>query len=508
MSKSFTSTSVPSASDALTSQPAAHLQSIGLAPDTTPRSNSLLPGIAQTRHIVGHVLAFIISGSYYGWNPGVAFGWPSMAVAYALMTLMFWLLGCTIAELTCSLPFTGGPTTFAQAAFGQEASAVSALTITVACITGTAWAVTSLASYLVVIFNLPADATGMLPLLWLVLLQLFVLTNCRPVFFFRFSIAIASLCCLFLGIYVLCSLAHVSNIQPLVYTATSPTTLLSVLQAVPFAMFFYSGIEIVPLSAEECHNITRTAPRAIFISLCVLTGFSSAMLWLNCGLMPSVSSLISSNQVSLDSFFYQIGVALSSPVAVYASAAILVFPAAGWVHADVYGATRPVNATVAAAGIAFVWSVLLFCVLPSSCVAVLSQVTNWLLYVSYFIDFAAFIWLRYTMPQLPRPWKSPLGVPGAVVGALLSLLLGVIGPFALDAVTYGCILGGYLGVVLLFMVYFHLFAKQRLRNSPEKQFINAQLTRLYNVTLSETLRNRGRARRSPITLKSSDQGAA
>ena len=42
--------------------------------------------------------------------------------------------------------------------------------------------------------------------------------------------------------------------------------------------------------------------------------------------------------------------------------------------------------------------------------------------ISYIMVMASYIKLRMSHPDLPRPYRSPLGIPGAVVGGVLSLI--------------------------------------------------------------------------------------
>ncbi|KAL7752362.1 hypothetical protein RI367_002408 [Sorochytrium milnesiophthora] len=260
------------------------------------------------------MLALILAGDF-GWNAGMVYGWPSMFLGYVLATILFWMLGLSVAEMSCSLPFSGGAATFAQAAFGQEVSAFLALSFTFAYCAGTAWAIESLASYAVVLFNFPADANNMQPLLWLALAEIFVLTNIRTRHFFKIAIAIAAFCCTAIAVYVVCSLAHLPTFQGALYQPDLPVTFLSVMQAWPWAMGFYWGLEAIPLTAEECHDITTTAPRAVKITLTVLTVFAGIALCLAVGMMPDLDTLLNSNQPMLDSFFWQLGVAPASALA-------------------------------------------------------------------------------------------------------------------------------------------------------------------------------------------------
>lgn len=72
---------------------------------------------------------------------------------------------------------------------------------------------------------------------------------------------------------------------------------------------------------------------------------------------------------------------------------------------------------------------------------------------------ASYIVLRVRRPDLPRPYRSPLGIPGAAVGALLSLL--ALGATCAD----GDLIRGVVGVVVflvLVLVYYFAWSRRRL----------------------------------------------
>jgi ethanolamine permease len=87
--------------------------------------------------------------------------------------------------------------------------------------------------------------------------------------------------------------------------------------------------------------------------------------------------------------------------------------------------------------------------------------------ISYAMVMLSYIKLRISRPDLPRPYRSPLGIPGAVVGLLLSLL----------ALVATCSVEGYrpaiAGVALLLLagiVYFIVYSRHHLvAQAPEEQ---------------------------------------
>jgi ethanolamine permease len=86
---------------------------------------------------------------------------------------------------------------------------------------------------------------------------------------------------------------------------------------------------------------------------------------------------------------------------------------------------------------------------------------------SYLLQGLTFIQLRRQFPNIERPFRSPLGVPGAALAVLIALV--TIG-FQLADPTYRM---GVLGVAIWYAValaYFILYARKRLVLSPEEAF--------------------------------------
>ena len=87
--------------------------------------------------------------------------------------------------------------------------------------------------------------------------------------------------------------------------------------------------------------------------------------------------------------------------------------------------------------------------------------------ISYACVMASFIKLRISNPHLVRPYRSPLGIPGAVVGLLLSLvaLIATLSdPLLLPAVV------GVVVFLILGMIYFFCFSRHHLvAQAPEEE---------------------------------------
>jgi ethanolamine permease len=87
--------------------------------------------------------------------------------------------------------------------------------------------------------------------------------------------------------------------------------------------------------------------------------------------------------------------------------------------------------------------------------------------VAYVFQMLSFVALRRKFPELARPYRSPVGKPGAVIGAVLSLITLAalfLNPDSRPGVT---------GAAIWFVfgaLYFAFFSRKRLVLSPEEEF--------------------------------------
>jgi ethanolamine permease len=91
--------------------------------------------------------------------------------------------------------------------------------------------------------------------------------------------------------------------------------------------------------------------------------------------------------------------------------------------------------------------------------------------ISYFMQMLAFIRLRRKMPNIERPYRSPVGVFGAGVAAAIALI-ALVALFLNDAY-----LPGVYGVAIWFvlgLLYFGLSGRNKLVLSPEEEFAMTQ----------------------------------
>jgi ethanolamine permease len=91
--------------------------------------------------------------------------------------------------------------------------------------------------------------------------------------------------------------------------------------------------------------------------------------------------------------------------------------------------------------------------------------------ISYAMQALSFILLRIKRPNMERPYRSPFGVPGAVITLVLSLLTLY---FQLQDPVYRVGVYAAAAWYALGLLYFALIGRHRLILSPEEEFALAQ----------------------------------
>src|ERR671923_1802754 len=72
-------------------------------------------------------VAAVISSDFFGWNFGLAYGFGGLLVATVVITIMYFGLCYSIAEMSPALPHTGGAYSFARSAVGPWGGFITGL---------------------------------------------------------------------------------------------------------------------------------------------------------------------------------------------------------------------------------------------------------------------------------------------------------------------------------------------------------------------------------------------
>ena len=448
----------------------------------------------------------VISGHYSGWNLGLlAGGWGGYALAALLIAVMYLGLVFCIAEMGAALPHTGGAYSFARASMGPWGGFITGLCENVEYVLTPAVVASFLATYLAAVFETPA---AWLPAYWIAGYAVMLVLNVYGVelsFKVTVIITLAALACL--AVFWLSALPvaefkrYALNIGaapdgsavelPAGGGPWLPFGLHGAFAALPFAVWLFLAIEQLPLAAEESIDPSRDMPRGILLGMLTLLVSAGLILWLNPSVAPGAFKLASSGEPLLDGFRATFGsglakvLALVACVGLVASFHTILFAQGRQIYSlsragyfpRFLSITHPTHRTphvalVAGSGVALALMLALWFGMGAEKGAAVIQgmLLNMAVagaMLSYLLQAVSFIVLRRRLPLLARPYRSPLGMTGAVITMVIAATTLVFQ--LLDPV----FVSGVLGVAAWFAIgiaWFAAVGRRRLVLAPEEAF--------------------------------------
>ncbi len=458
-----------------------------------------------TRHagaagLWGLGVAAVISGDFSGWNLGIGeAGWGGMLIATIIIGGMYLLMIYSISEMSAAMPHTGGAYSFARSAFGPWGGFFTGFAETIEYVITTAVVGVFAGLYADAILQ---DLFGVSWPLWLwviIFYAIFVALNAAGAaasFKFAFVIAIISL--IVLAIFAVTAIFSgkfsTDNLMDIVPQDGGSTFLpfgvLGIFLALPFAIWFFLGIEELPLAAEETHTPARDIPRGSIIGMFTLLVTAFTVLILNPGVLGS-AAISTSGEPILDGFraiFPNSDIAallsLMALAGLVASFQGIMFAAAR----NVFSLSRagyypkflsltgkktkaPWVALLATAivGIVLIFGLGQFVYAgdPVAAAGALLLIAVFGAVIAYVAQMLSFIVLRRKLPNVDRPYRSPVGLWGAFIAGIVALFTLLLMPFN----------EGYRGVILwvaivyvIGLILFWLFGRHRLVLSPEEEY--------------------------------------
>lgn len=444
----------------------------------------------------------VISGDFFGWNFGLtAGGFGGLLIATVVITLMYVGLCFSIAEMSPALPHTGGAYSFARSSMGPWGGYVTGLAENMEYILTPAVIVVGIGGYLGAIFGTPKEWE---PAWWAAAYALFVGLNVWGVeLSFKFTVLITAAALAILAIFWVGAAGHLDFSRFALDvpaepggSAWFPKGIQGVFASLPFAIWFYLAIEQLPLAAEEAHDPRRDMPRGILLGLLTLIGCAFLTLVTSSAIAPGADALGRSNEPLFLGFQTIFGIgggskllALVAVAGLVASFHTIIFAYGRQIYSlsragyfprvlSITHASRktPHLALVVGAVIGFgvAWVIhVLGSKHPVG--AVLLNMAVFGAVISYALQMTSFVLLRIRLPHLERPFRSPFGVPGAVVSGLLAVVTLVV-LFVVDEVYQKVVIGAAVWFALG-LAYFALWGRRRLVVAPEEEFALRELER-------------------------------
>ncbi|MFH8366986.1 ethanolamine permease [Streptomyces sp. NPDC018031] len=248
------------------------------ATDAYLERRTLRRGSAGPLLLTGLGVAYVVSGDFSGWDAGLAEGgFGGLAIAAALMGLMYTCLVFSLAEMAAVLPTAGGGYGFARRALGTWGGFLTGTAILIEYVLAPAAISLFIGDY-VESLNLFGLESG-----WPVLLACFVIFIGIHLWgvgeALRFSLVVTAIAVVALLIFAGAAFTEFSAgslddipVDHDAFGANSwlPFGILGIWAAFPFGMWFFLGVEGVPLAAEETKDPARTLPKAMAAAMAVL----------------------------------------------------------------------------------------------------------------------------------------------------------------------------------------------------------------------------------------------
>jgi len=453
----------------------------------------------------------VISGHYSGWNFGLANGFGSMLVALFIIAAMYWGLIFSLAEMSPALPHTGAAYSFARSAMGPWGGMFTGLAESIEYVLTPAVIVFFIGSYMSAIFETPEQYQ---PVWWAASYLVFLALNLWGVeLSFRVSVIVT------LGALAILAIYWVSAIPSIDFNHWAlnigvgedgktmelaegngpwfPLGWKGVLATLPFAVWLFLAIEQLPLAAEESADPKKDMPKGLILGMMTLMVSALLITFLNSsvgsteeGKMHGAFSLATSGEPLLDgfrvlygsgaaktlAFLAVIGLIASFHTIIYAYGRQIYSLARAGYYLPFMSLTNekkvPHMALFAGTGLGFITMLIVWFVAPDDKrgAVIGGTLLNMAVFgamISYAMQGLSFILLRKNMPNIVRPYRSPVGVFGASVTIVVALVTLY---YQLQDPVYRVGVYAVAGFYALGIVYFAAYGRNQLILSPEEEF--------------------------------------
>ncbi|KAE9279211.1 hypothetical protein PF008_g28426 [Phytophthora fragariae] len=396
---------------------------------------------AKTPHLWALGVGTVIGGEFYGWQSSLIAGFNGLLVILAFVTVLYTLLTFSIAEMSASIPSGGGPYVFSLHGIGPKAAYFAGLAETIKVIATVATTFYSIFLYLDALFGLN---TNYGPLWWIGFNFLFISLNIMGVeATFRVQVFATTLSTAMLVTFYVGSFTKLDYTTWVVDQNWEWTTWSDSIQGISFALWFYFGIEELPLAVDETIEPEKNIPRGIMWSMatlvilavltlvcqCLIYPGAAAMYETTAPLVTGYKSVFGDNSTTAGFMWLTvIGIVSSTHSFVYCMSRLLYAIACDGYLPQFLTKVHPTRGSAYAALIAGgivnqVLAIILFYIVGIVDLGgVLINVALIGALISYSFQLVSFIMLRINQPDRPRPYRSPFGVAGAVVCLMLCLV--------------------------------------------------------------------------------------
>ena len=210
-------------------------------------------------------VGYVISGNYFGWNLGLAQGGTlGLAIATGCVIVMYITFTYSYAELACAIPKAGGAFDYASRALGKEMAFIAGMAQNIEFMFAPPAIAFAVGSYMNLFFpTIPALNFSIAAYVIFTVLNIY---GIRAAATFELIVTVVAVS----GLIFFCVIT-LPHFEPANLQRNSlPRGVEGIFAAVPFAIWFFLGIEGVANLAEETKDPHRTMSRGFLSALFTL----------------------------------------------------------------------------------------------------------------------------------------------------------------------------------------------------------------------------------------------
>jgi ethanolamine permease len=245
-------------------------------------------------HLWAIGVGIVISGHYFGWNFGMAgSGYVGMLVAVVITAVMYTTMVLCIAELATLMPYVGGPYAFSRRAMGSLAGFLCGVGVVLEYSVAAPVIALGVGGY--IHFLLP-NVSGLLAALTLYVgLIILHIIGIREYAIFETIVTVIALGLLLLLYSFGLPRITLTNLFGPHSAPLVPGGIHGIWAALPYAMWLFLAIEMLPMLSEECRDPKKDMPRGLFAGVGTLLLLSVFTVTVTVGLNGIEALSISDN---------------------------------------------------------------------------------------------------------------------------------------------------------------------------------------------------------------------
>ena len=437
--------------------------------------------------LVGLGVAYVISGDFAGWNFGLAQGgWGGMFIATVIVAVMYLCMCLAMSEMSTMLPTAGGGYSFARTAFGPLGGYLTGTAILIEYAIAPAAIACFIGAYCESLFGIGGWVIYLVCYLLFMGMHLKGAGEALKIIFMITAVAAVALLVFIFAMAPYFNSENLFNIavntEAVGSSSLLPLGYLGIWAAVPYAIWFFLAVEGVPLAAEEAKEPHKSLPRGLIGSMVILAIFALSILVLGTGAAgadtlknsgaPLVDALkaVYGENTWLAGFVNFVGLA-----GLIASFFSIIYAYSRQVFALSRAGYLPKKLSLTNNNHAPHWAI----IIPGIIGFMLSLTGEGDLLIlmavfgatiSYVLMMMAYIKLKTSKPDMPRPYKAPGGIITASI-ALVLAAIAVVAGFVVDPKVWLMAAAIYAA----FILYFFLYRRNQLvAGTPEEEFANIQ----------------------------------